>query len=66
MFFLTFGSFLPTLFHTAAAATHAEMTKNSHQVHLVGPLEVVLHRPIVQTDPGVVVAQAWNQYNKSR
>lgn len=37
--------------------------KTLYQVHLVRPLEVVFHRPIVQTNPGVIVAQAWR--NKS-
>lgn len=38
--------------------------KNPHQVHLVRPLEVVLHRPIIETNPGVVMAQAWKKRKK--
>lgn len=32
--------------------------QSTHQVHLVCPLEVVFHRPIVQPNPGVIVTQA--------
>lgn len=36
---------------------HRTDTAGSHQVHLVGPLKVILHRPIIQANPGVVMAQ---------
>lgn len=43
----------------AAVAQVKKQAKNTNQVHLVRPLEVVFHCPIVQTNPGVIVTQAW-------
>lgn len=38
------------------AHRHRTDTAGAHQVHLVGPLKVILHCPIIQANPGVVMA----------
>lgn len=40
---------------------HEQPPHGSHQAGVVRPLEVLLHNPVIEPDPGVLVPKAWRE-----